>query len=425
MPTLGRRAAAMNLLAQGAALFVVSVATLLVARSSGAAVLGEYTLLRVLPWLTGVLVSCGLPVASTYFLGAAHGTDPRLRPTIALLAILGGVASLATWVAMTPVLHHLLFRSMSVQLLALMAITTVTQLWTVLAKACCQGEADMRGANLVIVVEELMFLPAYGVAVALGMRGIKAVVVGLILGGISATATALGRLVGRGFFRDWGSPSWHLARRLTAFGARGQLGNLLWLVNLRLDFIILGILAGPATLGIYAVASKFAELMRLPATALNYVLYPRFTRASDEDAVRQARRLLPRACLATVAAAPALAASTVVVLPLVFGDAFRPAIVPACVLLIGLAVEGAAAVSGAYLWGAGRPGAYSLGMGMGVVVTVALDVLLIPRHGALGAAVASSIAYLAATGLLTHLAAQGWRRSGRPIRNPDLRGAMP
>jgi O-antigen/teichoic acid export membrane protein len=408
-PNLGRRSAGVNMLAQGLALLVVSVASLLVARGGGAAVLGEYTLLRVLPWLTAVILSCGLPVASTYYLGAAPRADPQLRPTIAVLAAVGGLASAAVWLALTPALHQLLFGSMTTQLLSLMAITTVTQLWTALAKACCQGDADLPGANLVIVIEELMFLPAYGLAVAAGLHDIQAVAAGLIAGGICATFIAVGRLVARGFFRDWGSPSRRLAWMLTAFGARGQLGNLLWLVNLRLDFIILGALAGPATLGIYAVASKFAELMRLPATAVNYVLYPRFTRATPSQAAAEARRMLPRACIATLAAAPVLAASSVAVLPLLFGAAFRSAIAPACILLIGLAVEGAAAVSGAYLWGTGRPGAFSLGMGVGVLVTVSLDVILIPRHGAIGAAVASSIAYLAATGLLTQLASHAWR----------------
>jgi O-antigen/teichoic acid export membrane protein len=206
-----------------------------------------------------------------------------------------------------------------------------------------------------------------------------------------------------GFFRELNAPSTALAKAVVGFGARGQLGNLLWLVNLRLDFLVLGILAGPATLGVYAVASKFAELMRLPATALNYVLYPRFTRQLPAVAGREARRLLTRACLLTTAAAPVLAVASVLALPLLFGPAFRAAVVPACILLIGLAVEGAAAVSSAYLWGAGRPGANSIGMGLGVIITVALDLILIPRHGAIGAAVASSIAYLATTALLTGL----------------------
>ena len=33
-------------------------------------------------------------------------------------------------------------------------------------------------------------------------------------------------------------------------------------------------MAGPAVLGTYAVASKYAELLRLPGTALTWVFYP-------------------------------------------------------------------------------------------------------------------------------------------------------
>ncbi len=87
-------------------------------------------------------------------------------------------------------------------------------------------------------------------------------------------------------------------------------------------------------------------------------------------------------------------------LPRLYGAAFAPAVSPACVLLIGLAVEGGAAVASAYLLGVGRPGLNTAAMGAGVVVTIALDVLLIPRHGALGAAAASSAAYLVNTALL-------------------------
>jgi O-antigen/teichoic acid export membrane protein len=409
--TLGKRSAVGNLAAQGAALGVVSVASLIVARFGGAAVLGDYTLLRVLPWLTGVLFSCGLPIASSYFLGA-RGNEPGLRSTLTVIALVGGAVSATVWVGLVPVLHHLFFRGVPHWLLMLAGVTVVTQLWTVWAKACCQGAGDMWGANLIIVCEELMFLPAYGIAIVLGQRGLHAVVVGMVLGGLAATLIALARLLVTGFFHERTAPSLSLVRPVLGFGARGQLGNLLWLMNLRLDFLILGALSGPAVLGMYAVASKFAELMRLPATALNYVLYPRFTRQPPEQAAREARHLLTRACLATTAAAPVLAGCSIVALPLLFGPAFHAAIVPACILLIGLAVEGAAAVASAYLWGAGRPGANSVGMGVGVLATVGLDLLLIPRFGATGAAVASSIAYLCTAGLLTGLT---WTWSGRAI----------
>lgn len=414
-PSLGRRSAAVNFVAQGVALGVVSVASLIVARTGGAAVLGDYTLLRVLPWLTGVVMSCGLPMASSYFIGA-HADDRSLRPTLAVLAMGGAIAGTGVWLALVPLLHRLFFATLPEWLLVLVAVTVTTQLWTVWAKACCQGAADLRGANLIIICEELLFLPAYGLVLALGLRGIEAVVVGMVVGGACATAVGLGRLVAQGHLRNWGAPSTPLATSVLGYGVRGQLGNLLWLVNLRLDFLVLGALAGPATLGVYAVASKFAELMRLPATALNYVLYPRFTRAPPVTAAREARQLLVRACVLTIAAAPLLAGASVVALPVLFGEAFRPAILPACILLVGLAVEGATAVSSAYLWGVGRPGANSIGMALGVAITVGLDLLLIPGHGATGAAIASSVAYLGTAALLTRLT---WVCSRRALVKPE------
>lgn len=412
---LGRRSAAHNLVAQGGALAVVSLMSLLIGRHAGPAVLGEYTLLRVLPWLTGVVFSCGVPVASAYFLAGERKSDPRLRPTLAVLVVSGAALALAVWLALTPLLRHLLFAAVPMWLLVVSGLLVVTQLVTVWGKACCQGEADMFGSNMLIVGEELLVLPCYLFAVLIGVNGIEGVVFGMLGGGLLASATALIRLAHNGFTRGWRRPSAAIAAEVTRYGARGQLGNLLWLVNLRLDFVILGALAGPAVLGVYAVASKFAELMRLPATALNYVLYPRFARASAETAGQDANRLLPRAAAVTVAMTPILAIASVYLLPLLYGKAFQGAVLPSCILLGGLAVEGAAAVASAYLCGTGRPGANSWGMGVGVVVTITLDILLIPGHQAVGAAVASTAAYLVTTGLLTTLTRILTARTARPV----------
>ena len=415
-PALGRGSAVSNLGAQGGALLCLSVASLAVARLAGPAVLGEYALLRVLPWLTGVVVSLGLPVASAYFLAGERARDPRLRATLSAMALLASFLGAIAWLVGAPLMHGWLFAAVPPGLLAVMAATVATQLLTVWAKACCQGRADMFGANLVIVTEELWFLPAYAAALLLGGRGIVAVGAGMIAGGVLATVTALGRLAYTGYGLGRGTPTFALVKPIAAYGARGQLGNLLWLVNLRLDFLVLGALAGPAVLGVYAVATKFAELMRLPATAVNYVLYPRFARVRPAQASREATRLLPRALGLTVLATPLVAGVSVVALPLLYGVEFRSAIVPTCLLLVGLSVEGAAAVSSAFLWGVGRPGANSWAMGIGVLITVTLDLLLIPGHGAPGAAIASSAAYLVTTILLT---AFTHRISARALREDE------
>jgi lipopolysaccharide/colanic/teichoic acid biosynthesis glycosyltransferase len=398
------RNAVTNLGAQGGALAAVSLASLLVARTGGPTVVGEYTLIRVLPWLFGVIFSAGLPTASAFFLAGERGKDPRVRPTVALMAAAGaGFGSLA-WLACAIPLHHLFFRQMPVSLVLVMTALVVTQLWTVTAKACCQGSGDIPGANLVIVAEELWFVFVYPlVLLTVGYKGATSVLIALIASGALATATGLLRLRQHGYFTGWGRSSSPLARKILAFGGRGQLGNMLWLMNLRFDFILLGALAGPAVLGIYAVASKVAELMRLVPTAINYVLYSRFARLPAAQATAEARQLLPRAVALTLALMPFVATAAFVGLPIVYGDAFHAAVAPAEIIIIGLSVEGAAAVSSAYLIGRGRPGLNSVGMGVGATITVTLDAILIPRYGALGGAVTSAITYLTTTTVLVLL----------------------
>lgn len=97
--------------------------------------------------------------------------------------------------------------------------------------------------------------------------------------------------------------------------------------------------------------------------------------------------------------------------------------VPGQLLLIGLSVEGAAGVVTAYLFGRGRPGLNSMATFGGVVVTVGLDLLLIPHFRLVGAAVASTAAYLTTTSLLVlcflatrPIDAQPVVAAGEPVR---------
>ncbi len=411
-----------NLGAQGGALACVSVASLLVARVGGPTILGYYALLRVLPWLFGVLLSCGLPTSSAYFMAGEYGKDRQSRPTIVLLAVIGAAVGAVAWLACAVTFQHVFFKQMSITLIVAMTISVVTSLWNVTAKACCQGSGDIAGANLLIVAEEFWFVPTYiGVRLVTGQGSSQLMVASLIVSGALYTATAVVRLTSRGFFRNWGLPSPRLAKRILTFGARGQLGNMLWLMNLRFDFVLLGALAGPAVLGVYAVASKFAELMRLVPTAVNYVLYPRFARLGKAEATAEARRLLPRSTALTLVMTPFLAVATIIVLPILYGKAYRGAITPAEIIIIGLSVEGAAAVASAYLVGIGRPGLNSIGMGIGTVITVTLDLILIPRLGATGGAITSATAYLVTTLVLIATARSQFRAEPRADGPPQSR----
>ena len=82
------------------------------------------------------------------------------------------------------------------------------------------------------------------------------------------------------------------------------------------------------------------------------------------------------------------------VMSLLYGDQFADAVPQARLLLVGMLLGGAAGVASGYLYARGRPGLNSVAMGVGLVVTVVLDLVLIPVYGGMGAAAASTAAYL-------------------------------
>jgi len=388
-----------NVAARIAALLALTVATVLVAHAGGPKLLGELTLLRVLPGLIGVLVSCGLPSAAPYFLASReYSARPRLRSTLFALTLAGALAASACWLVLSPLLHWLFFRPWHMGVVLAATVPVFTQLWVAAGKSFLQGENDMRAANTAIAAEEVAFLPVY-LALLPFLHGTALLMTALVGADVLVAAGIAVRLARRGFLRGWQKPDPRLGAEVCRYGLRGQVGGMLSLINLRLDVVILGALVGPGTLGVYAVASKYAELLRLPGLAITYVLYPRLATRDRAAASRDVAALMPRAFVLTLLAAIPLAAG-VPLLPLVYGPAFIGAMLPTYILLFGLIGEGVAGLVSAYLYGVGRPGANSIALGVSVVVTVGLDLALIPHYHVVGAAVASAVAYLTSSAAL-------------------------
>jgi O-antigen/teichoic acid export membrane protein len=410
LPVTGElfRTVVANTSARGLAIAGLTLATVLVARIGGPAAVGEYALLRMLPGLVGVLCVLGLPGALAYFLAAPRRDLPALWPTLIAIGFGGALLGTVVWLIASPVVAKVFFPHESALMIAVAGATVPTQLLLTLGKTALQGLEDRRGGDVIIAAEELAFLPCYLLPLLTGFHGIAAIVIGLGLADLLVAGEAWRRVSRRLGWRRlglsragwWGRPDRALGGRIASYGLRGQVGGLITLLNLRLDFAILGALAGPAVLGSYAVASKYAELLRLPGTALTWVFYPRLAKLGETEAAGVARRMIRPTLIGIVLAAIPVALLTSPVMRLLYGEQFDAAVTPARVLLVGMLLAGASGVASAYLYGRGTPGLNSIVLGLGLVVTVVLDLLLIPRFGALGAAVASTAAYLATDGLL-------------------------
>jgi O-antigen/teichoic acid export membrane protein len=285
-----RRNLVTNVIARVGALIALGLSTIVVAHVSGPSGVGLFALLRVLPGLVGVFISGGLPTGVPYFF--AQRETPGLRSTVVVIMFVAGVIGSVAWALAAGVLQQVFFSDLTTGLVVLAGCTVFSQLLVATAKGTAQGRGDLAGANQVIVLEELMFLPAYALLWIGGARGNTLLILGLLGADLLTAAVAWRRLARRQYFRRIGFPSLALGREVWWYGTRGEIGAVLSLLNLRLDFALLDVFAGTAVVGTYAVASKFAELVRIIPVAITYVLYPRFSRETQDRATTDTRRML-------------------------------------------------------------------------------------------------------------------------------------
>jgi len=186
-----------------------------------------------------------------------------------------------------------------------------------------------------------------------------------------------------------------LAAEGIRYGIRAYPAGVVSFLNLRSDQFLLGYLAGTASVGIYSVAVTVAELLLFFPRSLATALMPRITGADSVSA----KHMAASACRHTVGGALVSAVALVpigLLIPVLFGEAYRPSVVPFFLLLPGLGAYALAPVLSTYFSGQlGRPIVTSLFAGMSLALDVVLVWALVPRLGVPGAALASTLAYTA------------------------------
>jgi O-antigen/teichoic acid export membrane protein len=362
---------------------------LIIARSLGPTGRGEVVFLVTISLTLSALGALGVQEANINFASA----QPHLRPALAtnsiLLAALAGTAVAAVSAAAAIVVP--IFGGQTNPMLIGFALASVplqllkTYLWRFI-------QADWR-FGIASISWTLPFITGFFANAALALAGLLSV------------ATAYGTWVGAQLvpivFLAWhvvrrgegfGRPSFSLARRTVTFGLKTHFYKVMSMGNARLDQWILGVLGSTRELGLYSVAVALStSLYQLPA-ALDLAQRPDLARVSKEVAAHRASVVFRIAAAITGAGALLIAILAPYICRL-FGPEFRGSVDDLRVLMLGTIGVVALKLLGNALTAQGRPLRVSVGVAAGFVITVVLDVLLIPRFGGLGAAIASAVAY--------------------------------
>jgi O-antigen/teichoic acid export membrane protein len=187
-------------------------------------------------------------------------------------------------------------------------------------------------------------------------------------------------------------------RPLLGYGLPAMLSSLPSTLNLKLDQMLMVGLFTPELLGLYVVAVAWSSAALPILSALPATMVPRVAGSLNKpEQIQYLTQLTRLGSLLSVIISIFFVIITPIILPLLFGSEYINAIPAAMILSVGAAFISINQLFESGLMGLGKPKLVLLAQILGLLFTITLLSLLLPRYKIIGAAVASVISY----GLIT------------------------
>jgi O-antigen/teichoic acid export membrane protein len=367
-------------------------AVLLLARALGPAERGTTAFITVTAIVTARCANLGIDEATRVFAAQRPEARPALLANLVLATVVLSTAGAAIVCGALLALPSVRPANIEAPELAILAAATLAIAIAMAGYSYLQGCSRFRPYGLVQSTASWFYAALLAIVwVAIGLSAAGAAIAWTVAQGLPGLVLLRACLPGIGV----GRPSAHLLRESLAFGARAWVGGLSQFLNARTDQILTALIASEATLGIYAVAVNASEVLFYLPSAVAAALLPAVAREGVGGGPQRTLTVFRAVALVTIGATLAAAVLGPVLIPPVFGEDYRGAVAPFLWLLPSAVGFAASATFSSALVASGSPGLSSLGPAVALVLGIALDLVLIPAHGAEGAAAAASAALLA------------------------------
>ncbi len=193
-----------------------------------------------------------------------------------------------------------------------------------------------------------------------------------------------------GLFSGWA--------KMIRYGGFLQIANALQLLNYRLSYFLMDNFMGRAFLGIYTSGVQLSEGVWIFGKSFALVQYSSISNNQDPEYARITSIRL----IKIIAAIVAFCLAGLLVLPAwvyayVFGEGFEKVKTVIIYMAPGIFTLSLSQIFSHYFSGTGKQQHNAIGSAIGLIITLACGIFLIPRFGLAGAGITASLAYTGST----------------------------
>jgi O-antigen/teichoic acid export membrane protein len=393
--TLGRQ-----LFAAGAQLLLV----VLIARSLGPEGNGRYAMAILLPSIMANVLNLGIGPATVYYVGRRALMPQQAVKGNILLGMIIGAIGLGLGLSLIFTLHDVLFPGVPKTLLLLGLLAFPVALVLALLNSVHQGIENFRAFNWSTLAPPYVTLAVTG-AFLYGLNsGVEGVIIayftGQIAGLLISTLFVRGNWINIGESDEMAEQhrlaSVSYYRKILGYGWKAHLSNILAFVNYRADIFLVNLFISPAATGVYVIAVQISERLWMLSQSVSSVLLPRLSAMyrNPEARLTLTQRSFWVTVILTGLVAILAAFGLYWLLVPVFGKEYIGTMEAFLWLLPGIVAGAGSRVQANCIAAAGKPEWNSYASLIVATANIIMNIILIPLLGVVGAAMATSSAYI-------------------------------
>jgi O-antigen/teichoic acid export membrane protein len=385
------------------AIYVLAFAISIVISNLGQEVKGQVAVVIFVSGLVQIISTMGYDVAIVFFLRQGkYDYDTIARNLNALIPIIIPVWTLLLF----PLMYYLhgigLFGEIDFILIAACFVICPASALMNIQMGILIGSGEIPGANKIGLVFNALYL-LFVLAATFFMFAdtwavIAAYAAALLAAGLLGVAMNLGRGRSRRGF-EWDKT---VIKDLGSWGIRSQAGALARRMTNRVDLFLTNFYSTAFLAGVYSVALNWAELPQFIPVMLVYVLFPHASGREKAASIDLTNRITRISLLTLLVMSVVICIAFPFMEKLIYKPDYSEAMFPLMIVLPGLVLKGLFRVLMGGLDGLGKPQYSTIASYVALASTVALNIILIPRFGMIGAAASTSVTGAVAFFVMAH-----------------------
>ena len=388
------------------------VVTAAIARYLSKASFGEYSLCLSFSAMFGVLAGMGIRQIVLREIAAQPASGSRYLSTAIFMAVPQSLITILVVFASATLMGY---EGAKLQGIMIMAVTVSLISYESLFYSIFEAQERMHYEALTILLRQSLWIALALLVVRLRANYLMLLWAMLLVAAINVIVS--GTLVHRHFYRISFLFDGVLARKLWKAGVPLAAAAVLVDIYLRVDVLMLDKILGSVAVGLYSAGMRILRSLQFISSSFFIVIYPIFSRLSNEgkdtkleEAYSQSLRFIS---IFLVPMAAGLSALATPIITLIFGHDYAEGALAFSILVWLLPAQGLSVVMGRLLVAMHLQRVVFWVSVVTVVANIAMNLLLIPVIGIVGAGVAS-----VASGVLVVLL--NWYFLGMRIRRLNL-----